>query len=192
MAETTTGRRERKKARTRQALADAALRLFTERGFDDVGVREIAEAADVSLSTLFKHFPSKEALVFDLDEDIESGLVAAVRDREPGRSVLHALRDHIANTHASVQLDDPFFVLIESTPALRDYARRMWSRHEKALAAALAEATGLDPDAPAVTGLAHFALEAPGIARESPDPAGTVHELFALLEQGWGGTALGR
>ncbi len=90
MADTTTGRRERKKAQTRQALADAAVRLFTERGFDDVGVREVAEAADVSLSTLFKHFPSKEALVFDLDTDIESALVAAIRDRDPGKPVLHA------------------------------------------------------------------------------------------------------
>ena len=45
------GRRERKKAATRKALADAALELFLDRGFDDVGVREIAEAADVSTAT---------------------------------------------------------------------------------------------------------------------------------------------
>ncbi|KNB54007.1 TetR/AcrR family transcriptional regulator [Streptomyces caatingaensis] len=192
MPETTTGRRERKKARTRQALADAAVRLFTERGFDNVGVREVAEAADVSLSTLFKHFPSKEALVFDLDEDLESALIAAVRDRAPGRSVLHALRDHLVGTRTHVPADDPMFVLVESTPALRDYARRMWSRHEKALAAALAEETGLAAEDPAVAGLARFALEAPGIARSGQDPARTLSELFALLEHGWAGTALAR
>lgn len=190
MAETTTGRRERKKARTRQALADAAVRLFTERGFDNVGVREVAEAADVSLSTLFKHFPSKEALVFDLDADIESALIAAVRDRAPGRSVLHALRDHMVHTRTAVRTDDPTFVLVESTPALRDYARRMWSRHEKTLAAALAEATGLAPEAPAVTGLARFVLEAPGIARASEDPPRTMGDLFTLLEYGWATTPL--
>ncbi|KPC62071.1 TetR/AcrR family transcriptional regulator [Streptomyces chattanoogensis] len=192
MSETTTGRRERKKARTRQALADAALRLFTERGFDDVGVREVAEAADVSLSTLFKHFPSKEALVFDLDADIESALVAAVRDRAPGLPVLHALRDHLVRTRTAVRTDDPTFVLVESTPALRDYARRMWSRHEKALAAALAEATGLAADDLAVAGLARFALEAPGLARASDDPARALRDLFALLEQGWATTPLAR
>ncbi|MBH1937536.1 TetR/AcrR family transcriptional regulator [Streptomyces sp. AV19] len=192
MAETTTGRRERKKARTRQALTDAAVRLFTERGFDNVGVREVAEAADVSLSTLFKHFPSKEALVFDLDADIEDALVAAVRDRAPGQPALHALRDHMVHTRTVVRTDDPTFVLVESTPALRDYARRMWSRHETALAAALAEATGLAPDAPAVTGLARFALEAPGIARVSEDPARTMRDLFALLEHGWAATPLAR
>ncbi|KIZ16464.1 TetR/AcrR family transcriptional regulator [Streptomyces natalensis] len=190
MAETTPGRRERKKAQTRQALADAALRLFTERGFDNVGVREVAEAADVSLSTLFKHFPSKEALVFDLDADVESALVAAVRDRAPGQSALHALCDHMVNTHAAVRADDPFFVLVDSTPALRDYARRMWSRHEKALAATLAEATGLSPDDLAVTGLARFVLEARSLAHASDDPARAMRDLFALMEQGWGTTAL--
>lgn len=192
MAERTTGRRERKKAQTRRALADAAVRLFTERGFDSVGVREVAEAADVSLSTLFKHFPSKEALVFDLDADVESALVAAVRDRAPGQSVLHALRDHMVRTRTAVRTDDPVFVLVESTPALRDYARRMWSRHEKALAAALAEATGLTADTPTVAGLARFALEAPGIARASGDPARTMRDLFTLLEHGWATTPLAR
>ncbi|WP_030810924.1 TetR/AcrR family transcriptional regulator [Streptomyces sp. NRRL S-337] len=190
MAETTTGRRERKKARTRQALADAALRLFTERGFDNVGVREVAEAADVSLSTLFKHFPSKEALVFDLDADIESALVAAVRDRAPGQPVLHALRDHLVQTRTALRTDEPMFVLVESTPALRDAARRMWSRHEKALAATLADATGLPPDDLAITGLARFALEIPSLASTSADPAQAVRDLFALLEQGWATTPL--
>ncbi|MBM4795973.1 TetR/AcrR family transcriptional regulator [Streptomyces sioyaensis] len=190
MAETTTGRRERKKARTRQALADAALRLFTERGFDNVGVREVAEAADVSLSTLFKHFPNKEALVFDLDADIESALVAAVRERAPGQSALHALRDHMVRTRTALRTDDPMFVLVESTPALRDYARRMWSRHEKTLAAALADATGLAPDDPAVAGLARFALEAPSIANAGEDPPRTMRELFTLLEDGWAATLL--
>ncbi|MFD8543732.1 TetR/AcrR family transcriptional regulator [Streptomyces sp. NPDC059649] len=190
MAETTTGRRERKKAQTRQALADAAMRLFTERGFDNVGVREVAEAADVSLSTLFKHFPSKEALVFDLDADIESALIAAVRDRAPGQPVLHALRDHLMQTRTAVPTDNPTFRLVEATPALQDYARRMWSRHEKALAAALAEATGLPPDDLTVTGLARFALEAPTLARTTADPPRAIHDLFVLLERGWASTPL--
>lgn len=106
--------------------------------------------------------------------------------------MLHALRDHMVHTRTVVRTDDPTFVLVESTPALRDYARRMWSRHEKTLAATLAEATGLAPDAPAVTGLARFALEAPGIARASEDPARTMRDLFALLEHGWATTPLVR
>src|SRR4051794_41350410 len=80
-----TGRRERKKAATRRALADAALELFLERGYDDVTVAEIAEAADVSVTTLFNHFPGgKPALVFDEAQAREDALVAAVRDRPEG------------------------------------------------------------------------------------------------------------
>ncbi|MGI5525872.1 TetR/AcrR family transcriptional regulator [Streptomyces syringium] len=90
-----TGRRERKKAQTRKALADAALELFLDRGYDQVGVKDVADAADVSVTTLFKHFPCKEALVFDLDQDIEAALVAAVRERAPGVSVPQALREHL-------------------------------------------------------------------------------------------------
>lgn len=76
-----TGRRERKKAQTRQSLADAALELFLGRGYDQVGVKDVADLADVSVTTLFKHFPVKEALVFDQEDDLEAALVAAVRDR---------------------------------------------------------------------------------------------------------------
>src|SRR3954453_19437298 len=88
------GRRERKKAATPKALADAALRMFLERGCDNVGAREIADPSDVSTTTLQKHFPSKESLVFDRDAYIEEALIAAVRDRAPDTSVLGALRNY--------------------------------------------------------------------------------------------------
>ncbi|MGY0055775.1 TetR/AcrR family transcriptional regulator [Streptomyces sp. LZ34] len=192
----TGGRRERKKAQTRQALNDAALRLFSEKGYDNVGVREVAQAADVALSTLFKHYPTKEALVFDEDADIEAGLVAAVRDRAPGQSVLHALRDHLIATRTKPHGDNPLHAvhvaLVESTPALQDYARRMWLRHEGALAAVIAQATGLDADDPTVTGLARFAMEAPGLARTADDPPATMRALFDLLEHGWADTPAAR
>ncbi|MFD9486745.1 TetR/AcrR family transcriptional regulator [Streptomyces sp. NPDC059991] len=186
----TMGRRERKKAQTRQALADAALRLFLERGYDNVGVREVAEAADVSLATLFKHFAGKEALVFDEDEGREAALVAAVRDRAAGQSVIHALRDHLMQTYASRPGDDPGFAaykeLVESTPALREASDRMWRRHESALTAAIAEATGAPEDEIASAALARFALETLGLLRGRDDPPRMLGEVFALLENGWG------
>ena len=60
------GRRERKNAQTRKSLADAARRLFLENGYDQVSVKEIADAVDISVPTVFKHVPDgKEALMFD-------------------------------------------------------------------------------------------------------------------------------
>ncbi|MFJ3952145.1 TetR/AcrR family transcriptional regulator [Streptomyces sp. Je 1-4] len=182
------GRRERKKAATRQALADAALRLFLERGYDQVSIRDIAEAADVSTTTLFKHFPGKEALVFDADSDHEAALVAAVRERPDGRSLPAALRDHILRSHLET-LADPAFArfreLVTSTPALRDYGHRMWMRHETALAQAIAADIGAPEDDPACAALAHFALEASALARDQDDPRAAVDAAFDLLERGW-------
>ncbi|WP_042422051.1 TetR/AcrR family transcriptional regulator [Streptacidiphilus anmyonensis] len=182
------GRRERKKAATRQALADAALRLFLERGYEHVGIREIADAVDVSTTTLFKHFPVKEALVFDQDSDQEERLLASVRERAAGQSVPAALREHALRHRIPTVDGDPGFAafsrLVEETPALRDYAQRMWLRHETALARAIAEETGRPTDDPACAALAHFALEAPRIAWDG-DSAEAVTRAFDLLEQGW-------
>ncbi|MEV4106256.1 TetR/AcrR family transcriptional regulator [Nonomuraea sp. NPDC049695] len=189
------GRRERKKAQTRQALADAALRLFLERGYDNVGVKDVADAADVAVTTLFKHFPSKEALFFDLDADHEAALVAAVRDRAPGRSIPAALREHILEWTGKVDEDERAAAitrLVEGTPALREYARRMWLRHETALAHAIAEEAGAPADDLTCAALARFALEAAGLVRRHPDPREAARAVFDLLEQGWTAGGPGR
>src|SRR4051794_40719745 len=102
MTEAPVGRRERKKAATRQAIANAALRLFLERGYDQVSIRDIAEAADVSTTTLFKHFTGKEALVFDEEQHNEAALVAAVRQRAADQSVIDALRQYVLTNWLAV------------------------------------------------------------------------------------------
>jgi AcrR family transcriptional regulator len=178
------GRRERKKAQTRKALADAALELFLRRGYDEVGVKEIADAADVSVTTLFKHFPGKEALVFDLEEDVEAALTGAVRERPPGCTVVDALREHILRDVAESPGEE-FLGLIESTPALRDYARRMWMRHETALARAIAEETGAPEDDVACAALAKFALASRELIAGHEDPRRAAEEIFGRLERGW-------
>ncbi|MFF1907764.1 TetR/AcrR family transcriptional regulator [Kitasatospora sp. NPDC058218] len=185
----TVGRRERKKAATRQALADAALNLFLEHGYDRVTIRDVAEAADVSTTTLLKHFPSKEALVFDQDTDREAGLVAAVRDRAPDRSVPRALCEYVKRAHLHAPGAAPrfgaFADLVRTTPALDEYAHRMWTRHQVALARAVARATGAEDDDPRCAALARFALEASSLARGSDDPARALDAAFDLLEHGW-------
>lgn len=187
------GRRERKKAATRRAIADAALRLFLERGYDGVGIREIADAADVSTTTLFKHFPVKEALVFDEEGDYETHLLAAVRERPEGQSIPAALREHALTTRLVSADGDARFTafadLVTGTPALRDYAQKMWLRHATALARVIAEESGLPADDPACTALAHFALEAPRAAYPHDTPREVVDRAFDLLERGWSALA---
>lgn len=78
------GRRERKKLATRRALIDAAVELFTERGFEETTVAQIAEKADVSTRTFFLHFPTKEdVLAGEGDAQVELGL-HVLAERVPG------------------------------------------------------------------------------------------------------------
>ncbi|MFI2712342.1 TetR/AcrR family transcriptional regulator [Micromonospora sp. NPDC018662] len=187
MTDVTVGRRERKKARTRQAIADAARRLFLERGFDDVTVREVADSADVSMSGLFTHFPTKESLVFDEDDDVREGLVAAVRDRPDGTPAPEALRRWLRD-HTLRRAGDPdagaVVDLIAGTPALNDHWRRIRRQHEEALAEAIREA---GPDAPgadtAARALARFVLERTRPRRD--DPHGELDAALDLMSRGW-------
>ena len=72
------GLRELKRAKTRKLISDIATNLFIERGYDAVTTAEIARLAEVSVTTLFNYFPTKESLVFDEDQSIEAALVHAV------------------------------------------------------------------------------------------------------------------
>ena len=93
MPDVTGGRRERKKHQTSVALAEAALKLFAERGFVETTVEEIADAADMSSRTFFRHFPSKEAVVFADDEARRELLVGALRERPQTEPVLTTVRE---------------------------------------------------------------------------------------------------
>jgi AcrR family transcriptional regulator len=86
------GLREANKARTRLAISDMATRLIVERGFENVTVAEIAEAARVSVKTVFNYFSSKEELFFDRADDVRDALLDAMRTRPEGTSALEALR----------------------------------------------------------------------------------------------------
>jgi len=186
-----TGRRERKKAATRKAISDAATLLFLERGFDNVSIREVAEQADVSPTTVFAHFPQKEALVFDEDDEQRDRLVAAVRDRDAGRSISQALHDYYAAEIAENiaehgdQVARRFLDFLDATPALADYAARMWLRHEDALAAAIAAELGLDAPSEQVRVYARFVLQIQLLVTRSDDQLRTLDAAFELLDEGW-------
>jgi AcrR family transcriptional regulator len=86
------GLRESKKLRTRQEIANRAMQLFAQRGFDAVTVAEVAVAADVSEKTVYNYFPTKEDLFFDEVPAREAALVAAITGRRQGESILRGLR----------------------------------------------------------------------------------------------------
>src|SRR5271156_5097823 len=85
-------RRSRKRLATRQGISDAATRLFMERGFDQVRVDEIAEAADVGRMTVFNHFARKEDMFFDRDEEGREILREALRQGESCVAPIETLR----------------------------------------------------------------------------------------------------
>ncbi|MFI6373989.1 TetR/AcrR family transcriptional regulator [Streptomyces sp. NPDC050546] len=182
-----TGRRERKKAATRQKIADTALRLFLERGYDAVGIRDVAAEADVAVTTLFSHFASKEALVFELDEDFEQRLTRAVTDRAPTEPLIPALRQEIRAMvrHCTADGGAPVYRMIDESRALREYEVLMRLRHADALAAAMAAGPGLTPTPTARRAIARFVIDAYALARDAADPDAAVDEIFELIEAAW-------
>src|SRR3954453_1517249 len=86
----TVGLRERKKQQTRELIAETARSLFSERGFEQATVAEIARAANVSTQTVFNYFPTKEDLAYWRLESFEDELMTALRERAPGETVLAA------------------------------------------------------------------------------------------------------
>jgi AcrR family transcriptional regulator len=195
------GRRERKKLQTRRALAEAALKLILERGYDAVTVAEIAEEADTAVTTLFKHFPDgKESLIFHggielelgigLSEDRAAALAAAIRDRGEGVRVLDAIEAFIATRGAFAgEARSARFrrqlKLVAETPELRAYARRLWMDCEDAVVAEMAAATGRGVDDPALRAVARYALETPNLFGARPDARAALRDVFDRLRAGW-------
>ncbi len=181
------GRRERKKAATRAAIVAAAHELFLERGFDAVSVREVADRADVSPTTVFAYFPQKEALAFGDEDQRHERLVAAVAGRPPGTSISAALKAHyVAEIGAfGSEPQRSVLALMEQTPALVAYAERMWFRHEDALNAAITKECGLTEPTDEIRFYVRFALQIQLNATRDTDPASTIDAGFRLLDEGW-------
>jgi AcrR family transcriptional regulator len=147
------GLRERKKQRTRQVIVEAARRLFAERGFEAVPVSEIARAAEVSEATVFNYFPTKEDLFYHRLEEFEDELLASIRDRAPGESVLAAFGDFVTVPRGLLAADDPEQVehlaaitrVITESPSLLAREEQIYAKYTAALARLLAVETGASP-----------------------------------------------
>jgi AcrR family transcriptional regulator len=140
--------RERKKVLTRTAIIEAARRLFEERGFDNVTVAEIADAANVSVKTLFVYFRAKEDLAF-ADNNLIDVLIAALAARPAGTSHAEAIAGALA-AQARAQGDlaaglEGFHRGYGQSAAIQSGLLRMWAEYEDRVTAFLADEAGTGP-----------------------------------------------
>ena len=126
----------RKKLRTRRALADAALRLFTENGYDATTLEEVADQADVSKSTFFRFFPVKEAAAIEAEAELWSAYLDALNGRELSGEILEVLHHTLAAAAATLEpsWDERFLTtrrLVAAEPALPWLPRSLPSRSKE-------------------------------------------------------------
>lgn len=196
--------RQRKKQLTRQAIYEAARRLFSERGFDRVTVAEVAREANVSEVTVFNYFPTKEDLFYAGMHFFEEELLEAVRHRKPGESPLRAFRRKLLDSVEGLRSRERFIAIRKATaefaasPSLAARERQIVDRYTRALAELLANSP--EPDVEDVTAAnalmgAHRAVvayvrrrvQAGARGDALADEARTqVRRAFARLERGLG------
>lgn len=116
------GLRERKKARTRAAIQQHALRLFRDQGYSATAVTQIAEAAEISESTFFRYFPTKEHVV--LEDEFDDALMAAFDAQRPELTPIQAMRGALRAVLGALPAADRAEIreradLIFSVPELR-------------------------------------------------------------------------
>lgn len=210
------GLRERKKAKTRERISDIATGLFLDRGFDEVTVAEVAEAANVSVKTVFNYFGSKEDLLFDREPEWLAAVDALIASREPGRGLIVVLRadlevrwpamefgrwDRLTDEAASGRRR--FYALIYAHAGLHARRLKMGERLRELFIEAAEADLGEDTADAIVAGtLIHAAYDATGTelitsildgrpAREAIDRARRVGlEGLATLARAYAGTPL--
>ena len=139
------GLRERKKARTRAAIREHALRLFREQGYDATTVEQIAEAAEVSPSTFFRYFPTKEDVV--LQDDLDLVWMDAFRAQPRDLGPIAAMRAAVRAAFADLAADDleqlrEAMDLAVAVPAVRARMLEEMARTSQRIAEAVAERSG--------------------------------------------------
>jgi AcrR family transcriptional regulator len=206
----TLGRRERKKLQTRQLLADTARRLFAERGFEAVSVAEVAREADVAEATVFNYFPTKEDLVYSGLESFENELLAAIRDRPSGETILQAFGRFISEPRGFLAARDQQSAqrlleisrMIARSPALLAREQQIFANYTASLASLIANEVGATDDDPRPAVAAHALIgvhralidhvrrhilagedDLPRLARSARN---ATRKALALLEQGLG------
>jgi AcrR family transcriptional regulator len=192
------GLRERKKAKTRAAIRDHALRLFRENGYQRTTVEQIAAAAEVSPSTFFRYFPTKEDVV--LQDDMDTRMIEALERQPAGLSPLSAVRAAVRDAFASYTDADLDVIGETSTlsmtvPEIRARATDEFTRTIGVIAEALAKRAGRPADDLAVRTAAGAIVgvmmgltlpweDKPSGRKAIEDLFGRVDQALALLEAG--------
>lgn len=144
------GRRSRKKQRTRNDLLAAGGDLFSSQGFDETTTMDIAERADVSQRTLFRHFPTKEALLYGDLDDARLDLRNALASRPNDEPILISLRESMLSLAADFE-DHRERRLLQarlaaSSPSVAAYSRAVvQASWEREIIAAVSARLQVDP-----------------------------------------------
>ncbi|WP_067720661.1 acyl-CoA-like ligand-binding transcription factor [Nocardia yamanashiensis] len=141
--------RERKKERTRRTIRTEAFRLFREQGYGETTVEQIAEAAEVSPSTFFRYFPSKEQVV--LADDLDPLMVRAIATQPRELPLIAAVRAAIVDafdeiTTAELEFERERMALVYAVPELRGAMARELERNIELMSGIAAERLGRSPD----------------------------------------------
>ena len=151
------GLRERKKLRTRALIQKEALRLFLEKGFEATTIEEIAEAAEISPSTFFNYFPTKEEVVFQ--DELDPLILAAFNAQPEGTHPIRALRDSMKTVFGQLTAEQDNVMrqrisLMSSTPALRSAMLTQFADLVDQIAELIAGRVGREPTDFAIRNLA--------------------------------------
>jgi AcrR family transcriptional regulator len=201
-AEPTAGRRERKKQRTREALIDAAFRLFQQKGFEATTVEEIADEVDVSSRTFFRYFASKEDVVLTFQEEQFATMLETLAARPAEEPLMTALR-HAAVSVLRACEDGEFGFdperfgciqeMMESSPAVFGRSLEHGQKKQTEITRVIAERMGVDPAtdlrphvAAALGNCAFrsaFEIVAAGVAK-TDRLSDALDQVFAVMEDG--------
>jgi AcrR family transcriptional regulator len=184
------GLRERKKARTRASLREHALRLFREQGYQATTVEQIAAAAEVSPSTFFRYFPTKEDVV--LQDDMDTRMIEALERQSAGLSPLGAARAAVQEVFASYSAADldvlsQTAALTMTVPEVRARALDEFARTINVVGEAMAKRAGRPSDDLAVRVMAGAivgVIMSITIPWEGWSDRQTLEDAFQRIEQG--------
>ncbi len=184
------GLRERKKARTRASIREHALRLFREQGYQATTVEQIAAAAEVSPSTFFRYFPTKEDVV--LQDDMDTRMIEALERQPAGLSPLSAARAAVREVVASYSAADVEVIrettaLAMTVPEIRARALDEFARTINVIGEAVAKRAGRSPDDLAVRVMAGAivgVIMSITIPWEGWPDRQTLEDTFQRIEQG--------